>query len=342
MTSKSISLIIQFLLFSIYGIAQSTFVSTHEIVRKAQETSLYTKNVDWKKVDARFIEISKGRKDTKSLIPALQYLINELGDKHATIRSTKDYQILASYTGPNKSKDNRKPDYVNNVINDTEAKFGCQEYAFSDGTYGHLNIVAIGGNASVDEEVEIMQNCIRQLKSTGTNKWIVDLRNNGGGNMNPMLAGMAPLFKDGFIGGSMDANAHLVHKYEIKDGNFYDTDRLVYKTKNRIMNCFTDPVAVLTSKYTTSSGELVAVAFKGRPNTIFIGETTAGYTTGNGYDIITEELAMCISQSYFTDRNLVKYKSTVDVDIEIPFIEGTNNMADKQFNKARTWLSKQK
>ena len=342
MTFKSIIIIIQFLLLSVYGIAQSTFIPTNEIVRKAQETSLYAKNVDWKKVDARFIEISKGRKDTKSLIPALQYLINELGDKHATIRSTKDYQILVSYTGPNKSKDNRKPDYVNNVINDTEAKFGCQEYAFHDGTYGHLNIVGIGGNASVDDEATIMQNCIRQLKSTGTNKWIVDLRNNGGGNMNPMLAGMAPLFKDGFIGGGTDANNNLIHKYEIKDGNFYDTDRLVYDTKNRIMNCSTDPVVVLTSKYTISSGELVAVAFKGRPNTKFVGETTAGYTTGNGYEIITDELAMIISKSYFTDRNLVKYENNVGVDLEIPFEEGSNNMIDKQFNKARTWLSQQK
>jgi len=59
-----------------------------------------------------------------------------------------------------------------------------------------------------------------------------------------------------------------------------------------------EKVAVLLSRYTVSSGEVVAVSFKGRENTKFFGEATGGYTTVNGYDLIDEELVLIISQAY--------------------------------------------
>ncbi len=342
MRAKSITTLFLLLVSSIYATAQSSYIASNKIVSAAQETSLYSDDVDWEILEEKFLEISKGLEDTESLLPALQYLINTIGDKHATIRSTKNYQILVSYTGPNDTKDARKSSYVNTVINDIEAKFSCKEAKSADKIYGHLNIVGIGGNASVEDEAANIQNCIADLKSKGTNKWIIDLRNNGGGNMNPMIAGMSPFLEDGFIGGALDANDSLVRRYEIINGNFYDTERLVYEAKERILNCTTDPIVVLTSKYTASSGEVLAVAFKGRPNTVFIGEQTSGYTSGNGYQVITDELALIISQNYIADRTLKKYTQRVDVDIDIPFIEHSNPSEDKQLLRAMDWLLKQK
>ena len=98
-------------------------------------------------------------------------------------------------------------------------------------------------------------------------------------------------------------------------------------------------MAVLLSRYTISSGKLVAVSFKGRDNTIFIGEETAGYTTGNGYDKIDDELVLVISQSVFIDRNKNRYNSNVGVDENLEFQHNVNIVDDNQINRAKDWLN---
>ncbi len=100
-----------------------------------------------------------------------------------------------------------------------------------------------------------------------------------------------------------------------------------------------EKVAVLLSRYTISSGEMLAITFKGRPNTTFIGEETAGYTTGNGYDVVSDELALVISQDIFIDRNKQRYDKNVGVDFAIAFQHDTSMEDDKQINKAITWLN---
>ena len=101
-----------------------------------------------------------------------------------------------------------------------------------------------------------------------------------------------------------------------------------------------EKITVLLSRYTVSSGEMTAIAFKGRKNTIFIGEPTGGYTTGNGYDVINDDLALIISQSIFIDRNNKKYNKRVDVDVfsEFQHLNDINN--DHQIEKATLWLHK--
>lgn len=332
-----LSVLISFSTFIVAN-GQEYYTAKNRIVKLAQETSLYANNVDWEVADKEFSKLSNDKEDTESLKPALQYLINELGDKHATIRSSKDYSVQVSYTGPSLEIDIRNADYVNKVINNIESKFTCVEISYGEDIYGMLKIVGIGGQASVSEEAKAMQECIEHLKSIGVNQWFVDLRNNGGGNMNPMLAGMSPLLGNGFVGGAMDGKDSLVHRFEIKNFSFYDNERLVFPSLYAFPNPTADSVVVLTSKYTASSGEIVAVAFKGRPNTIFIGEETAGYTTGNGYQPITDELIMCISQNHYVDRNLKKYTGKVDVDMAIPFVENINELYDDQVLEGIDWL----
>lgn len=116
--------------------------------------------------------------------------------------------------------------------------------------------------------------------------WIVDLRLNGGGNVWPMLIGLRPLTGDG-------ASASSVIRGQVRmrfgcDGDSgwlsgpTDADR---KEQLRIDPIEGDrllppvPVAVLIHSWTMSSGELVAVALRGRANTRFFGEPTAGLTT---------------------------------------------------------------
>ena len=98
-------------------------------------------------------------------------------------------------------------------------------------------------------------------------------------------------------------------------------------------------VAVLLSRYTASSGELVAVAFKHRPFTRFIGEATAGFVTGNGYTPIHDEIIMMISETYFVDRMNIAYQKKVDVDEEMEFDHSVNDLNDPQIKRALEWIT---
>ena len=83
-----------------------------------------------------------------------------------------------------------------------------------------------------------------------------------------------------------------------------------------------DPkIAVLTSLYTASSGEAIAVIFKGKEKTKFFGQKTLGMVTVTDWEIINDATAMTISVSYYKDRNEKIYDKYVDVDVDVPFTE---------------------
>lgn len=317
---------------------QPAAVDYHPIVQAAKETSLYADRVDWPQVNARFQELIEGKQTPAELQPGLEYLLNRLGDKHATFRSAKDYSIIAHFTGTSPSEDTRPRDgkFINTVINDVTAKFS---YQLLEGNIGYLKVVGIGPGATVKEQADEIRAGIMELDDKQVERWILDLRYNGGGNMNPMMAGLAPLVGEGFVGGAVNAQDSLVQRYTIAKGEFYDNGRLACPMKNLPRISPDEKVAVLLSRYTVSSGELVAVAFKGRENTIFIGENTGGYVTGNGWQPVSEELVMLISQSIFADRNGNVYAQNVGVDIPMKFNLTGKLSTDLQIQKAIEWLN---
>lgn len=83
---------------------------------------------------------------------------------------------------------------------------------------------------------------------------------------------------------------------------------------------------------------MTAIAFKGRKKTIFIGETTTEYTTENGWDQISEDILLNISQSVFIYRNKNIYYDKVEADIEIEFVPGFKIVNDPFILKAIDWF----
>jgi len=312
-----------------------TASSLDPIVWRAKETSLYSDRVNWEEIDREFQKQVGSRQTAEDLKPGLTYLINSLGDKHGTIRSTSDFSAIAWFTGtPDSLHDSWDADFLETVIHDTSAKF---DYSLTHGDVGYLRVVGIGPG-DVNEQARLILDGLRKLKALGVDKWILDLRFNGGGNMNPMIAGLAPLIGNGFIGGSVNSKGTLIHRYEITDGTFYDTGRQVSELDSRPCIGSNEKIAVLLSRYTISSGELVAIALKGRGNTLFIGERTAGYTTGTGYQEIGEGLVMVISESVFVDRNMTQYPNGVSPDEESEFDPTQSGFEDLQLTFALQWL----
>jgi carboxyl-terminal processing protease len=74
-------------------------------------------------------------------------------------------------------------------------------------------------------------------------------------------------------------------------------------------------VAVLTDGRTASSGEAVAVAFRGRPGVLSYGAATYGFSTGNETVRLPDGALLRITSSRFADRTGLVYGGPLPVDV---------------------------
>ena len=308
------------------------------VISKSKEISYYTKTVNWDSLSVKMYIAAEDAKKIDDLKPAFEILLNGLRDHHGHIRRTSDYSIIANFTDSKNSRnsDNRVYDSeIWKIVNDVESRY---EYTLLPNKIGYLKIVGVGPNLDGQKEVERIRNSLIELCKNKVNKWIIDLRYNGGGNVNVMLAGIAPLLDAGTVVTIQGENMNIIATAEIRKGNFWYRGNNVFKIENskKIRN---PKIAILTSRWTTSSGEFVAVAFKGQKNTKFFGENTEGKTTENSWEIINNEIALVISTGIYCDRNGNVYVDNVKPDSEITFEVEENIEKDKGIIEAVNWLN---
>jgi C-terminal processing protease CtpA/Prc len=73
-------------------------------------------------------------------------------------------------------------------------------------------------------------------------------------------------------------------------------------------------VAVITGPHTASSGEIVAIAFRGRPHVRSFGQPTAGLTTANQGFKLSDGSSIALAVSLDADRTGRVYGGKLDPD----------------------------
>lgn len=124
---------------------------------------------------------------------------------------------------------------------------------------------------------DILKNALNEAAERGVRGVIVDLRDNGGGAMGPMLNGLSSLLGPGTLGYFTDPAGDI--GFGINWGASAENKiDLANKDNFRLTGT---PVAVLAGKNTCSSGEITFLSLQGRPNTQSFGEATYGSSSGN-------------------------------------------------------------
>jgi carboxyl-terminal processing protease len=303
----------------------------------AERVSLYSSEVNWDSLRTELGVCGEGATTTADLYPCFEMLFNGLRDHHATMRSAVDYGIVANFTDFSNSRKSDDREFSSEgwaIVNDLESRF---EYALLDGNVGYLKVVGIGGNVDGQQEAERIRTAMEELYGKGVESWILDLRYNSGGNINVMMAGLAPLFPEGSVAGLQDAEKEVRSAAEIRDGNFYYMEVNAFDIASEL-SLDSPKIAVLLSRWTVSSGELLAISLKGQENVRFFGERTGGYTTNNGWDVLSDELFMSISTAVFCDRTGKAYEHFVEPDDEVEFEMGGDLMKDTGVAEAARWL----
>jgi carboxyl-terminal processing protease len=144
--------------------------------------------------------------------------------------------------------------------------------------------------------------------------WVVDLRRNIGGDLYIMLAAIGPILGEARAGGLVDARA-ILHPWVYRDGGaFIKNKRKAQAQKAYTLKELMPPVALLTSRLTSSAGEAIVVAFRGRPKTRSFGEPTFGIPTGLEDKRLCNGALLRLSTSLFADRTGKKYFNSIAPD----------------------------
>ena len=153
----------------------------------------------------------------------------------------------------------------------------------------------------------------------------MDLRDNTGGNMYPMIAGMSSLLPDEdlfrfvYKNGSKSA---VSRSDVLKQLGLEQTDEKAKKV----------PIAVLINGKTGSSGEITVLAFKGLENVKIFGQPTASYTTGNNYYQLYDGAVLLLTTSSILDRTGKLYENeAIQPDV----------LTDQPLEEAESWLKGQ-
>ncbi|MBU6452798.1 MAG: peptidase S41 [Cyanobacteria bacterium REEB67] len=149
--------------------------------------------------------------------------------------------------------------------------------------------------------------------------WIVDLRGNTGGNMWPMIAGVGPLLGASTLGYFEYPKIKIAWYYENgKSGVINLRGKLTnFELETSLADLPNVPVVVLIDGATASSGEALAISFKGRANTCFIGETTRGLSTNNESIRLSDGATLVLTTSGEADRDGVSYDHGIAPDSKI-------------------------
>lgn len=285
--------------------------------------SLFKENINIKPIKEKAYAIAGDAKTAEDTYLAIEYILEAIKDQHAFFMPANE---RTSWEG-----------------NDTKVDIDFNSIAYSKSevkeNFGYIAVPGFRGN---DYKLKVafadtIQKQIQQLYTKKVKGFIIDLRQNDGGNMDPMLAGLEPLYSADTTGFLIDVNKKREYwgrnqAFKKALGNDYTQPTIQTKIDNQL------PIAVLYGNATGSSGEIIIISFIGNANTKSFGQPSFGLTTGNGEYKLPDGSYMFLSSTYMADRNGKIYKSKITPD---EVIEETDNSKDKTLEAALNWLKKQ-
>jgi len=282
--------------------------------------SLERSTVNWPQLRQTVQQKAQGAQSVRELLPVYPFVFEQLKDDHGWL----------TYKGKTyKWRNPARPAYTNAAVKEALKKKPGVLVKMLPGNVGYVQLPGINAGGSLQamrDAAKVVQDSLCRINPDKAKAWIIDLRLNDGGAMAPMLAGVAPLIGDGYLGGFVDKDGKPDQQWYLKQGNFYMDTMQVTTLQNHCPVRKTDkPVAVLLSGMTASSGEIVAISLKGRSNTRFFGEPTYGATTANESYRISGSSYLTIAGMQEMDRNKIVYRPNVAPDV---LITTGDNFAD--------------
>jgi hypothetical protein len=292
------------------------------VIVQAKKHALNAHNVKWDSIQQEMYAQAMHAKSVKDLHMSLQFMLIALKDKHGKFIEAASKMPVATY-----------PNDGSHTIHQSASGDAKFEFRAMPNGVRYLKLVTIAADADVQKEAAVIRSAIDSLsKGDDAQQWIVDLRQVTGGSMSAITAGIGPLLGEGLIGGIVNGEGSVKKLFEVHNGRFYDDKHLVadFPVSKDMREA---RIAVLVNKQTSGAGEIIAIALRGRKNTKFFGETTAGDIVITKTIQITKDLQMTISECLYHDRKGSVYKYYIRPDVAVA------HGGDQIIEEASAWLN---
>lgn len=276
----------------VYNVSYESKKYLEEVIKIIQTNSINKNKIDWVKFKEDVFHFAQNSQTIKDTYPAVSYAVSLLEDNH-------------SYFSPLTDKNQIQEEKLLPILKD--------EMVPSD--IGYIRIpFCIGNDKQTTAYIKLLTDKISAQNNPNIKGWVVDLRDNFGGNMWPMLVSVGPLLQTGIQGYFFNAdNAHTKWYYD--NGKAYLDSTMLAENKHIVTVYGKSKIAVLINENTASSGEAIAVLFKGYSTAKLFGKPTFGVSTGCESYSLSDGSRINLATSVFADRNKNKYGNTIVPDI---------------------------
>lgn len=297
-----------------------------EVFKIVEEHSIRRDSVDFNEIKRNAYAKLKNADSIENCYPIVKSILKDLGDSHSFFMPKEQVE---------KWQTTSKTSSINEIIT-FNSKLLNQNIG-----YIHMKGFGSGDSISIQQYADSLQNQIKSIDNENLKGWIIDLRENTGGNCWPMLTGLGPLLGNGICGYFID-NKQTKSSWFYHDGesgiDSITIAKLSVQHYELINN--SNPVAVLTGWRTASSGEVVVTAFHNKNNTRSFGARTRGLSTGNANYSLSDGSMILLTTSIYADRlgNVFgkEIKPSEEIYFSYAFIGQAN---DPVIKKAKEWIN---
>jgi C-terminal processing protease CtpA/Prc len=263
-----------------------------------QNNALNRDQVDWRHIREVAARSAKGARTPAETYNMIKFILSKLNDHHSHFLT---------------------PDEANQWDNSTVEDSPAPDGKLLEKRIGYIAVYTFEPIAEdqVNQYADNIQKILIDLDKQSVCGWIVNLREDNGGNMWPMIAGLGALIGEGEIGAYKDSTGHIT-KWYYRDGKSWMENNYGAKVSHPdfILDPEKTPVAVLIGSQTASSGESTAISFRGRPNTRFFGWPSAGYTTSNSIFLLPDGAVILLATAVEMDRTGQVYNEKIIPDVQ--------------------------
>lgn len=275
--------------------------------------SLHRYEIDWDDFRVRTLEEAGNAKTPAETYDAIRAALVRLDDNHSVFLTP---EVASSAPPP--------PEEPTAVVVGT-------------GT-GYVHVPAFSGVDEAGAMATLYHALIEEVDTLDVCRWVVDLRGNTGGNMWPMLGGLGPILGEGTAGYFVDPDSLLQEwSYEggvaTLDGASTSTVEAPYTASPTAPR-----VAVLTDSLTASSGEAIAIAFRGRDDSRSFGGSTFGVPTANEGYFLSDGALLIVTVARMADRTGEVYAGEVLPDSIVEGAKTGEPATDAVLGAALGWL----
>jgi hypothetical protein len=270
--------------------------------------------VDWPALQTKALAMLGSATKPEEAYPAIRYVIVQLGEKHTSMMTADAWKAMMAdrMVGRAPAPDWQPP-----------------EGHLLEGGIGLVALKGIQGSpADSLAYASAARSALRTFADDHVCRYIIDLRFNNGGSMDPMINGVEALLGKPPYGFWQTAGGASESPWNLKRGPFQHEEAPASEAVQSKA-----AVAILIDRRTASSGEFTAMAFEGRPNTRVFGENSAGFLTTNSPAELPDGARLFISGGWATDRLHRPYRDVIAPDEATPRGQAT-------LDAAIAWLKK--